>query len=154
MKSRRPIHRTASVARPWGFRDRTGAALVEMAVVLPIFVTLMLGLVEFGRAIMVGQMVTNAAREGCRQAILDGSTNAAVETFIKDFLRTSAGVANADTTVTITIANPLAAGQLSATESRDLVTVQVSVPFSRVSYLPPSFLGATALASTSAMRHE
>lgn len=154
MRSWQSSGRQANPSHGESANKRTGAALVEMAVVLPIFVTLLLGLVEFGRAIMVGQMVTNAAREGCRQAILDGSTNTAVESFIKGFLQTSAGVASADVTVTIAIANPLAAGQLSGATSRDLVSVQVSIPFSRVSYLPPQFLGATALTSTSAMRHE
>ena len=43
--------------------DRRGAALVEMALVLPIFFGVVLGIVEFGRAMMVSQMVTNAARE-------------------------------------------------------------------------------------------
>ncbi len=147
---------TASVRRDLPSRSvpRSGAALVEMAMVLPIFVVLLLGLVEFGRAIMVGQMVTNAAREGCRQAILDGSTNTAVDTFVKDFLQTSANVSRSDVTVNISIANPVAAGQLSLATSRDLVTVAVSIPFTRVSYLPPSFLGAASLSAASAMRHE
>lgn len=154
MQIRRSANRGGQIGRHDQAKARTGAALVEMALVLPIFVALLLGLVEFGRAIMVGQMVTNAAREGCRQAILDGSTNAAVETFIKDFLKTSAGVANADVRVTTTISNPAAAGQLSGAESRDLITVQVAVPFSKVSYLPPSFLGSASLTAVSAMRHE
>jgi Flp pilus assembly protein TadG len=134
--------------------SRRGAAVVEMAMVLPIFVLLLLGLVEFGRAIMVGQMVTNAAREGCRQAILDGSTNTAVDTFVKDFLQASANVSRSDVTVNIAIANPASGGQLSAAATRDLVTVSVSIPFARVSYLPPSFLGSASLSAASAMRHE
>lgn len=154
MRIGRSANRGGQVSRHEQAKARTGAALVEMALVLPIFVTLLLGLVEFGRAIMVGQMVTNAAREGCRQAVLDGSTNTSVDTFVKDFLKSSTGVANSDVRVTISIANPAAAGQLSSAESRDLITVQVAVPFAKVSYLPPSFLGSASLTAVSAMRHE
>ena len=41
--------------------DRRGAAVVEMAMVLPIFMMVVFGIVEFGRAMMVGQMVTRAS---------------------------------------------------------------------------------------------
>ena len=47
-------------------QDRRGAAVVEMALVLPIFFMVVLGIIEFGRAFMIGQLVTNAAREAVR----------------------------------------------------------------------------------------
>ena len=37
-----------------------GAAAVEMALVMPIFVSVVMGIIEFGRGMMVGQIVTNA----------------------------------------------------------------------------------------------
>jgi Flp pilus assembly protein TadG len=37
--------------------------MVEMALVLPIFFTVLLGIVEFGRAMMIGQLITNSARD-------------------------------------------------------------------------------------------
>ena len=73
--------------------DRRGAALVEMALVLPIFFAVVLGIVEFGRAMMVSQMVTNAAREATRLGIIDGSTNSDVETWVEEFLNSSINVA-------------------------------------------------------------
>ena len=72
--------------------NRRGAAIVEMALVLPIFFGVVLGIVEFGRAMMVSQMVTNAAREGTRLAIIDGSTNTTVETWVEEFLNDSINV--------------------------------------------------------------
>ncbi len=87
--------------------------MVEMALVLPVFVALMLGVIEFGRAIMVGQLVTNAAREGCRQAILDGSTNTAVSDFVKQFLADTANVATADVPSRLRLAIPLRGGNSS-----------------------------------------
>lgn len=48
---------------------RSGAALVEMAFVLPVFFLFLFGILEFSRLIFVKQVMTNAAREGCRYAV-------------------------------------------------------------------------------------
>ncbi len=47
---------------------RAGAAAVELAVLLPLLAGLLLGVWEFGRLIWVQQTLSNAAREGARQA--------------------------------------------------------------------------------------
>ncbi|MHA7239876.1 TadE/TadG family type IV pilus assembly protein [Arthrobacter sp. TMS1-12-1] len=43
-----------------------GAAAVEMALLLPVLIFLLLGIMEFGRAFNVQATLTNAAREGVR----------------------------------------------------------------------------------------
>ena len=138
--------------------DRRGAAIVEMALVLPIFFGVVLGIVEFGRAMMVSQMVTNAAREATRLAIIDGSTNNDVETWVEDFLNDSINVAASDVTVTITVepapGNDDPNDVLTDAQARDLVTVNVSVPFDKVSYVPGSYLNGKNLSARSSMRHE
>jgi hypothetical protein len=50
-----------------------GQALVEFALVAPIFILALLALLEFGRAVYYVQMLHNAAREGARYAIVHGS---------------------------------------------------------------------------------
>lgn len=138
--------------------SRRGAAVLEMALVLPIFFMVVLGIVEFGRAMMVGQMVTNAAREATRLAIVDGSTNSSVEGWVEEFLNNSLGVNTADVTVDIEVTaapgndDPL--DEIGNAQSRDLVTVAVSVPFDKVSYLPGNYLNGKQLSAQSAMRHE
>lgn len=47
-------------------KSERGAVAVEMALVLPILILLLLGIMEFGRAFNAQVMVTNAAREGVR----------------------------------------------------------------------------------------
>lgn len=47
-------------------RER-GAALVEFAIVLPLLVTLVFGIIEFGRAYNAQISLTHAAREGIRE---------------------------------------------------------------------------------------
>ena len=54
-------------------RERRGQAIVEFALVAPIFILSLLALIEFGRAVYSIQMLHNAAREGARYAIVHGS---------------------------------------------------------------------------------
>ena len=56
MKSKRSIRR------------QRGQALVEMALVVVPFVALTMGVIEFGRAWMISNMITHAARDGARAA--------------------------------------------------------------------------------------
>ncbi|HEX9087839.1 MAG TPA: TadE family protein [Arthrobacter sp.] len=48
------------------FRSERGSVAVEFALILPLLIGLMLGIVEFGRAYNVQISVTAAAREGAR----------------------------------------------------------------------------------------
>ena len=66
---------------------RRGAAAVEFAIVAPLFLTLVFGVVQFGRMIMVQQIVINAAREGGpRAAIIPGETDAQVASTVEQLL--------------------------------------------------------------------
>jgi Flp pilus assembly protein TadG len=57
-------------------RDR-GAAAVEFALILPLLLLLLFGIVDFGRALNAQITITQAAREGARLDAL-GQSNAAV----------------------------------------------------------------------------
>ena len=57
-------------------RLRRGQALVEFAMIAPLFFILLLSIVEFGRAIFYVQILNNAAREGARYAIVHGNESA------------------------------------------------------------------------------
>ena len=127
-------------------RNRRGAAAVEFAVVSPVLFLLIFGMIEYGRMVMVQQVITNAAREGARKGVLDGTTNSDVTTVVSNYL-TSASISGATTTVTPT--NP------SNATYGGTVTVTVSVPYSKVSWLPHNFwLGSKTLTATSVMRRE
>src|SRR5262245_11395129 len=54
-------------------RRSRGQAMVEFALVAPLFFFLLFSLIEFGRAIYYIQMLNNAAREGARYAIVHGA---------------------------------------------------------------------------------
>jgi Flp pilus assembly protein TadG len=129
-------------------RKRQGAAAVEFAVVAPLFFLLVIGMIEFGRAIMVQQVLTNAAREGARVGVLDSTTptHDQVVSTVTSYL-SSAGVSGA--TVTMSPNEPTSAGYGA------LVTVTVQIAYSKVSWLPaPWFLSGKTLSATAVMRRE
>ena len=59
-------------------RDR-GAILVEFALIVPILVILLVGIIEFGRAYNTQIALQGAAREGARALALGQSASAAVD---------------------------------------------------------------------------
>ena len=127
-------------------RNRRGAAVVEFAVVAPLFFLLVFGMIEFGRMVMVQQVITNASREGARVAVLDGATTSEVNTAVENYM-TSASVEGAE--VSVTPDPPSSAGY------GEPVTVVVSIPFDQVSWLPsPMFLGGSTMSATTVMRRE
>lgn len=64
-------------------RDERGAAVVEFALILPILVMFVFGIVEFGRAYSARIELTAAVREGARAVALGANTTDA-ETATKD----------------------------------------------------------------------
>lgn len=127
-------------------KKRRGAAAVEFAVVAPVFLLLVFGMIEYGRMVMVQQVITNASREGARVAVLDGSENPDVQSIVNQYL-SSGSITGA--TITVTPTNPEDAN------FGEPVTVTVDIPFSQVSWLPsPMYLGETTLSATTVMRRE
>jgi Flp pilus assembly protein TadG len=133
-------------------RKRRGAAAVEFALVAPLFFMLIVGMLEFGRAVMVQQIITNASREGDRAAVLDGSTGSGVTSSVNTYL-SNAGITGATVSV-----NPSEPGTAAYGAP---VTVTVSLPFSQVSWVPlPAIpftsinLKTTTLAASTVMRRE
>ncbi len=72
-------------------RDR-GAAAVEFALVLPILLVLVFGIIDFGRAYMAQISLTQAAREGARLSAL-GRPSGEVTSRVQDAAQPLTGVA-------------------------------------------------------------
>src|SRR3954469_6381947 len=64
---------------------RRGAAVTEFAIVAPVFFLMVIGFIEFGRALMVQQVLVNASRVGARMASTTGSTTANVQTAVTNY---------------------------------------------------------------------
>lgn len=93
-------------------RDREkGAAIVEFAIVLPLFLTLVFGIMEAGWLFSQQVEMRNAAREGARLAVVDHGDAGTIVTAVCDRADLSSNGASVDiaadlTSVTVTVSNP------------------------------------------------
>ena len=127
-------------------RARAGSTAVEFAVVAPLLFAVVLGLVEFGRAIMVQQTLVSASRESCRVAVLAGTTKQDVINRATSSL-SAAGISN----FTITMNPDPPSGAAEGTP----VTVTLQVSFNNVTWLPvPIYLNGKNLTASCVMRRE
>jgi Flp pilus assembly protein TadG len=101
-------------------RSERGAALLETAITLPLILLVSVAIFEFGRAYQTWQVLTNAAREGARVAILAGTT----PDQIKEAVITYAAVGG----LTVT-ADQIALDQGKALGSWTGSEIKVSYPF-------------------------
>jgi Flp pilus assembly protein TadG len=133
------------LCRRRGRSQRRGIAATEFAVVAPVFFLMVIGFLEFGRAMMVQQVLVNASRVGARQAITTSATAASAQSAAQDY---AVGMAVPGVVVAVS-PDP------SAADPGDVVTVTTTVPFSAVSWMPaPWFLGGKTLTASSMMRKE
>ena len=102
-------------------RDQRGAALLEMAFTLPLLLLISVSIFEFGRAFEVWQVLTNAAREGARVAVLPGISDAMVTARVQQYA--NAGVLDAGVTPTVTIQRDSTISYGAGTASGSKVTV-------------------------------
>ena len=137
-------------------RNQKGAALLETAITLPLVLLVCVSVFEFGRAYQTWQVLTNAAREGARVAILPESTNGQVTDAVKAYMQggqlPSADKANISVERTVPFAT-------SNTASR----VTISYPFQFTVLNPVIRLvkagsttgqGTTTMVSVALMRNE
>lgn len=108
---------------------KRGAAAVEAALVLALVLALVFGIIEFGRALMVQQVMTEASRNAARRAVIPNVTQSVVEGEVTSLL-TSAGISGYTQEIHVngTQAN------LSTASAGDTITVRLVVPYSQVSW--------------------
>src|SRR5438309_9705723 len=80
--------------RRWGSKmsrrfssGERGAAIIETALTLPLLLLVSVGIFEFGRAYQTWQILTNAACEGARVAILSNSTVSYVQSRVTAYMQ-------------------------------------------------------------------
>jgi Flp pilus assembly protein TadG len=130
---------------------------VEVAVCFPVFLLILIGIIEFGRAMSVNQLLNSGARIGCRAAILDGSTNTAVSNIVKQHVSSTVGCNESNVTVTITITSGTTGATvstLSAAKTSDVIEIDVAVPFANVSWAVTRWLSSASVRGECSMQHE
>ena len=89
------------MARTTQLRNNRGQALVEFALLLPLVMLILIGIIEFGRAWQAKQTLTDAAREGARIAVVANGqyTTDTVQAKVKAMLK-QAGFDSSSVTIT------------------------------------------------------
>ena len=64
-------------------KGKKGQAMVEMALILPILLLLVFGMIDFGRVFNGYLVATAASREGARVAILSSGNDNSIETAVR-----------------------------------------------------------------------
>jgi len=140
------------------FLSERGAAIIETALTLPLLLLVSVGIFEFGRAYETSQVLTNAAREGARVAVLPNLVAGSVDARVRDYLKM--GGLTYDQSVGVVITPATVDMGAAGTASGSKVTV--TYPFTFIVLQPVAQLvvqgtltGAPiTLTSTSIMRNE
>jgi len=146
---------------------RQGATVVEFALVMPVFVVFIFGIIEFGHAYMVIGTLRAAARNAATIGALDGKTTADVTAEANRVMASAFRHQHA----TILVKNAAvfdAAGvdpatinyaglpnvEVDSLEAGQLFIVRIAVPYDQVAIMPPFWAKNITLSGQSVMRHE
>ncbi len=137
-------------------RGDRGGVLVEFALVVPILLVIFAAIVDFGLMMQRREVLTNAAREGARIAVLPGYDAADVTARVNAYLDnglTAGASANATTAVT----NTTLAGVAPAVQMRQVevaFTSQYTILGPLMGLIGGSDFGSVTLRARSTMRLE
>lgn len=132
-------------------RRRRGATTLEFALVIIMFLLTVLGMVEISRAVMVRQVLVNAAREATRRAVVPGATVAEVTGILNNY---ALGSHMGGTWTPKYYVNGTEEPDLTSANSHDEIAVSVEVPFSDVSWGLMRYVSNSTLAAQVTMRKE
>jgi Flp pilus assembly protein TadG len=95
-------------------RDQSGASVVEFAIILPLIVWLIFGIMEIGFVLYDKNMITQASREGARAGVIfrvPAVTDDEIVEVVNNYLGTSLITFGEPQTATVTVTrNGLSAG--------------------------------------------
>ncbi|MEO7987690.1 MAG: TadE/TadG family type IV pilus assembly protein [Gemmatimonadales bacterium] len=129
------------------FKPERGQSLVEFAMVVPLLLLVVVGIIEFGRAWNQSQVVTDAARQGARTAAVLNSDPVATEDSVRHVVERALANGNIDPNangVTIEIENFQGGTNTPA-------SVRVSVPYQFVMFGPVMALASQSFPDASIM---
>jgi Flp pilus assembly protein TadG len=110
-----------------------GAALLELALVLPLLLVVIAGIVDFGFALQRFEVIANGAREGARLAAESGYDAAAVEARVRGYVQQGLALNSADLNnvmpagVAVGVTNPTLTITLSGGASAAVPCTRVDV---------------------------
>ena len=123
---------------------RRGAALAEFAVVFPVLVLLLFGIIEVARAVMVDQIATNGVREVNRYSVQSNKTAAEIRAYAETYLASTGVKASALSTFTLECDSTPDANEPTWTTANNLsdlttgtsVRLTIGIDYASVSWMP------------------
>ena len=120
------------------FQDQTGASAIEMALVLPLLLTLVFAVIDYSRFFYLRASLTAAVADAARVAVMPGATDAMINTSVTGSVSDPIYQAAGQTAVvTVSPAQRVAGAP---------VTVTAAMPFSPL--ILPHYLGTTLFPQT------
>jgi Flp pilus assembly protein TadG len=126
--------------------------LTEFGFVAPVFFTLILGIVELGRGCMVQELLTEAARRGCRAGVIEGTSSTQITTAVTNYL-SGLGI-NGDSVGIVVNDAPVNTVDTQNMPAYTEITVTVSIPVSDCTWMPVSFFLSGTISGQFTMRRE
>lgn len=150
MNYRNQVHRTIVLRQ-----KRSAVAAVELAFVIPILALFMAGMFELSRGVMVKQMLTGAARKGCRTGIIHQYGNSNIISDATDvmtdngFSSSQFNPSNGVGAINITVTDPNGNSLSDALDAPpgSMVSVQVVIPTTSMSLVSHIFLTGSMVES-------
>ncbi len=149
--------------------QRRGSTLVETAVVLPVFFTLMFGFIEFGHCFMTIHSLNSAARRAARLGVTEGVTTAEVNALAHSILDSAIDADTEGVSITVKDASifddpnvapsdidydNLPSIEIADAESRTLFLVRIEVPYHKIGIMGPRWINTLNLHGQAVMRKE
>jgi Flp pilus assembly protein TadG len=142
-------------ARRSAWSSESGAELIEFALALPLLLLLGFGIMDFGLLFQRYEVITNAAREGARVAVLPGYSTADVIARVDQFMSASGLNAARPAPVIVTQTIPVGAQCASLTSVTVTYPQTLSMVAGIASYFGATGLGGrTGITATAQMRNE
>jgi Flp pilus assembly protein TadG len=127
---------------------RRGAAAVELALVLPVLLTILLAVWDLGRLIDATQILNNATREGGRCASTGQVDVAGIQDAVLNYL-TQAGLSKVGATVTVTNLTKSTNTDPTTADQLDQFQITTTLPSSSVRWIAlNNLIGSNTLSAT------
>lgn len=148
--------------------NRRGTTTVETAIVLPVFLTLLFAIFEFGHAQLINNTLSSACRNAARVGAVEGTSTADVESRVQQTMNSV--VPNGTVDVYVKNASSFDEGggtptsgdeleslpniEVQDAEPRTLFVVRAKIAYNDVAIVPIPFLEDVVLDAQAFMRHE
>ena len=150
------------------FGRRDGTTVLEVAIILPVFLTFLFGLIEVGRVQMVANILKNACRQGARYGATEGvsSTEAvarvrqilgsAMDANAAEIIAKDASVFDTGDTLPESPEDYLSLPdiELDDAEPRQLYVIRATIHYEDIALVPLPYFADMQLTGLAFMRHE